>query len=59
MTVVEKIIALCDERHSIFSFGKQYRSEEKAKLEAIGEKLSEIRVSCPTAWKAAGKILNP
>ena len=59
MTAVEKIIALADERYSILAFGKQYRPEEQEKLDRISDKLSDIKRTCPTAWKVAGRILHP
>lgn len=57
MTVVEKIIQLCDERLSILTYGKIY-CEERARLDPIEEKLDTIRRTCPRSWEAAERILH-
>jgi len=59
MTVVEKIIQLCDRRLSLLSFGKIHRPEIKAELDAIAAKLDQIKSTCPASWARAGEKLNP
>jgi hypothetical protein len=58
VTVVEKIIALCDEQLVLWAEGKTYRPEVKTRLAKISADLERIQVSCPHAWKKAAAILN-
>ena len=59
MTVVEKIVQLCDRALVLRMECKTHRPEVAAELRQIQGKLGEIKASCPTSWAAAADLLYP
>ena len=50
-TVMEQMLRCLDAWLEVRAFGKTHRPEERAKLDAAGARLTELRAAYPASWR--------
>ena len=49
--VMAEMLRCLDARVEVLTFAKRHRPEERAKLAAANQRLTELRAQCPVTWQ--------